>query len=135
MLLQITSRILLSKSLTALHAYRPSLLNPLLDSLLPDFNALSARIESYIIGLPILPSPTYDAPDLHHVDNCLRLIEGMLLDDRVNGEARMMLDASCLTMVNGLISTCIVCQVVLKDESAIATQGDTSVNDSVLLMI
>jgi hypothetical protein len=134
-LLQITSRILLSKSLIALRAYKPKLLNPLLDSLLPDFKTLSARVESYIVGLPILPSPSYDAPDLHHVDNCLRLIEGMLLDDRINGEARATLDASCLTMVHGLIGTCIVCQVVLGDESAQAAQGNATVDDTPLLDI
>jgi len=92
-------------------------------------------VESYIVGLPILPPPSYDAPDLQHVDNCLRLIEGMLLDDRFSGEAKTILNASCLTMVNGLVGTFVVCQVVLGEESALATQGDSTVDDVVLSVI
>lgn len=109
--------------MVAIRANRPSLLDPVLKAVSPDLKVLSARLESFLIGLPILPPPSYDAPDLQHVDNCLRLIEAILLASDSNDGPRDYLEPSRIAIVNGLISTSVVCQVVIGQEPDDSDQG------------
>ncbi|KDQ10345.1 hypothetical protein BOTBODRAFT_58087 [Botryobasidium botryosum FD-172 SS1] len=109
--------------------HRPSLLRPLLSSILAELEPLSSRIDSYTSGLPILPSPpTYDTPDLKHADACLRLLDGIILlsaaasssDDGVDGDdeedVQDGLQEHGEELVRGLFSLCAVAQVLLFQE-------------------
>jgi len=53
--------------------------SPLLESLLSETDALSERLQSYSIGLPIMPDPSYDTPDIQHISNIVQTIESSLL--------------------------------------------------------
>lgn len=89
--------------------HNKDMLPPLLESLLRETDALLRRLQSYNIGLPIMPDPAYDTPDIQHINNIVQILESsLLLTKEITAIQGASLDQR-KHIVTNLMKTSIIC--------------------------
>lgn len=85
-------------------------------------DALLPRLESYKIGLPLMPNTSYDTPDLQHISNCLRVLENSLLSPDATSVHEALVTVG-ERLVRNLIMTCRVCLVLDPEGGGAKAEG------------
>lgn len=92
------------------------LLSPVLQSLLAELALLPPRIDAYASGLALLPPAAQDAPDLEHVDHCLRIIDAFLLGLWGRPLGRDPIEEKRQPLGQGLIAVCLAAAMLDTDD-------------------
>lgn len=97
-------------------------LAPLINELLREMDTLPSRLESYKIGLPLIPDTSYDTPDLQHISNCLRILENSLLSPDATSVHEALIKVG-EHLVRNLILTCRVCLILDPEGEGTKAEG------------
>jgi hypothetical protein len=83
--------------------------------MLHELDTLSLRMDSIATGIPIIPQPpSFDTPDISHIDHCLQLIEFALLSNAQESIA-IILSTHRYGISLGLVNLLRACEVLERD--------------------
>ncbi|KAG8978674.1 hypothetical protein FRC05_009946 [Tulasnella sp. 425] len=107
------------------------ILEGILGSLVTELNLATPRIEAFTKSLPLWPPSARSAPDLHHIENCLKILERCLFG-RWGDEARKAVDDRVGQLAPGFVALIVFCELVLcdpeSDSSTVKISDPTSSN-------
>lgn len=98
------------------------ILEGILGSLVTELNLATPRIEAFTKSLPLWPPSARSAPDLHHIENCLKILERCLLG-RWGDEARKAVDDRVDQLAPGFVALIVFCELVLCDPESDSSTG------------
>lgn len=93
------------------------ILEETLKALITELSLIAPRIEAYAKSLPLLPPSPRSAPDIRHIENCLKIIEHCL-SGRWADEARNAVDERSNQLAPGFVALIVFCELVLCDSES-----------------
>ncbi|KAG8889481.1 hypothetical protein FRB98_004166 [Tulasnella sp. 332] len=114
----ITGRALASFVLRSLPRKKitPDQLRSTLVALLADLIVIQSRVEAFVKGLSSIPPPQgKDAPDLHLIENCLKMVE-ICMYSQSEDDSRQALGEHVEDLATGLIALGVFCEVVVANK-------------------
>lgn len=104
------------------------ILAPILTSLLAELAIVEPRIQAYTKGLDLLPPTLRSAPDLYHVDNCLKILHHCLFG-RWAEQARQGLDEHVGGLAGGLVALGVYCEIAMVEGSSHGAIGGAPIRN------